>query len=207
MPLIRKEFVGPTAPTEADLQQVTAALRGGTAQERWDAARSLGAQPAAAGMLGEALASERDWRVREAIFTSLARLANLESAEAVIPYLRSDDAVMRTGALDALRDMIPAVRPLLPALLEDPDPDIRLLCCDLVRELPAADATDLLCAVLERDTEPNVCAAAVEVLAEIGLPAALPALEKCGARFSDQSFLTFAIKIAGERIASQRLAC
>ena len=207
MPLIRKEFVGPTAPTEADLQQVTAALRGGTAQERWDAARSLGAQPAAAGMLGEALASEKDWRVREAIFTSLARLATVEAAEAVVPYLRSDDAGMRTGALDALRDMILAVRPFLPALLGDPDPDIRLLCCDLVRELPAADATDLLCAVLERDTEPNVCAAAVEVLAEIGLPAALPALEQCGARFSDQTFLTFAVKTAADRISSQRPAC
>jgi len=207
MPLIRKEFVGPTKPNEADLQQATAALRSGTAQERWDAARSLGAQPEAAGVLGEALASERDWRVREAIFTSLARLATVESAEAVVRYLRSDDAGMRTSALDALRDMMPVVRALLPALLADPDPDIRLLCCDLVRELPAADATDLLCTALERENEPNVCAAAVEVLAEIGLPAALPILEKCGARFSDQSFLTFAVKIAAERIASQPLAC
>jgi len=106
-----------------------------------------------------------------------------------------------------LRDMVPAVRPRLPALLADPDPDIRLLCCELVRELPAADATDLLCAVLERDTEPNVCAAAIEVLAEIGLPAALPALEQCGARFSDQTFLTFAVKTAADRISSQRPAC
>ena len=207
MPLIRKEPAAPAQPNEADLQQATAALRSGTAQERWDAARSLRAQPAAAGVLGEALASEGDWRVREAIFTSLARLATPDSAEAVVPYLRSDDAAMRTAALDALRDMPAAVRPLLPALLADPDPDIRLLCCELVRELPAADATVLLCAVLERDTEANVCAAAIEVLAEIGLPAALPALEKCGARFSDQSFLIFAVKIAADRIASQRLAC
>ena len=59
---------------------------------------------------------------------------------------------------------------------------------------------------LERDTEANVCAAAIEVLAEIGLPAALPALEKCACAFSDQSFLSFSIRIAAERIASQRAA-
>jgi HEAT repeat protein len=207
MPLIRKEPVGMTAPTQADLQQVTAALRGGTAQERWSAARSLGAQSNAGRILGDALAEERDARVREALFTSLARLASPESVEAVIPHLRSDDAGLRTGALDALREMIAAVRPRLPALLADTEPDVRVLCCELVRELPAPDATDLLCAVLEREPEPNVCAAAIDVLAEIGEPAALPFLDKCGARFHDQSFLIFAIKIAATRITSQRAAC
>jgi hypothetical protein len=203
MPLIRKEPVGRTEPTQGDLQQVTAALRRGTAQERWSAARSLGERQDAGRILGDALAEERDARVREALFTSLARLASPESVEAVIPYLRSDDSGLRTGALDALRDMIAAVRPRLPALLADTDPDVRVLCCDLVRELPAADATDLLCAVLEHEAEPNVCAAAIDVLAEMGEPAALPFLEKCGSRFHDQSFLIFAIKIASERIVSQ----
>ena len=207
MPLIRKEPVGRKEAGEADLQQATVALRSGGAQERWDAARNLGSQPEAARVLGAALATENDWRVREAIFTSLSRLGTAESADAVIPYVRSDDSGLRTAALDALRGMIAAVRPRLLELLTDPDPDIRLLCCDLVRELPGAEATDLLCAVLERESEPNVCAAAVEVLAEIGLPAALPALEKCGARFPDQTFVTFAVRIALERISSQRPAC
>jgi HEAT repeat protein len=102
-----------------------------------------------------------------------------------------------------LREMINTVRPRLPALLADPDPDIRLLCCDLVRELSAADATDLLCGVLERDPEPNVCGAAIDVLAELGTPKALPALHKCAARYRDHGFLTFAIKLAAERIACQ----
>lgn len=207
MPLIRKEPVARQKPNQGDPQQAIVALRSGTAQERWDAARSLAAQPAAVQVLGEALLNENDRRMREVIFTSLARLASAEAAEVVIPHLRSDDSGLRTGALDALRGMMAAVQPHLPALLADLDPDIRILCCDLVRELPAADATDLLCTVLERESEPNVCAAAVEVLAEIGTPAALPAMEKCGTRFSDQIFLTFAIKIAAERIASQPIAC
>jgi HEAT repeat protein len=207
MPLIRKEPGSQASPSEPDLPEITAALRGGTAQERWRAARDLGARPGAARILGEALAEESDARVRQAIFTSLARLATPESVEAVIAHLRSDDSGLRTGALDALRDMIAAVHPRLPALLRDPDPDIRILCCDLARELPSSEATDLLCRVLARDPEPNVCAAAVDVLAEIGEPAALPVLAQCSARFREQSFLTFAIKVAAERIASQRTAC
>jgi HEAT repeat protein len=207
MPLIRREPAKPAEPAGADLRQPAAALRSGAAQERWYAARSLAAEPEAAGILGEALATEQDPRVREAIFTSLTRLASADSVEAIIPHLRSDDAGLRGGALDALREMMTAVRPRLPALLGDPDPDIRVLCCDLVRELAAAEATDLLCGVLERDPEPNVCGAAIDVLAEIGTPAALPALVRCAARFREQGFLTFAIKVAAERIAAQGTGC
>ena len=207
MPLIRREPVHRAEPAGADLRQAVAALRSGAAEERWHAARSLAATPESAGMLGDALATERDGRVREAIFTSLTRLGTAESVEAIIPHLRSDDAGLRAGALDALRGMIDTVRPRLPALLAEPDPDIRVLCCDLARDLSAADATELLSGVLERDPEANVCGAAIDVLAEIGTPAALPALEKCAARFRDQGFLTFAIKVAAERIASQGAAC
>jgi HEAT repeat protein len=203
MPLIRREPAKGAESAGVDLREAVAALRNGAVQERRQAARSLAAEPEAAGILGEALATERDLRVREAIFTSLTRQASADSVEAIIPHLRSDDAGLRAGALDALREMIDAVRPRLPALLADPDPDIRVLCCDLVRELSAADATDLLSAVLERETEPNVCGAAIDVLAEIGTSAALPPLEKCAARFRDQGFLTFAIKVAAERISSQ----
>jgi len=207
MPLIRREPADRAAPAEADLGQAAAALRSGNAEERRQAARRLAAEPAAAGLLGAALAAEQDGRVRGAILTSLTRLGSSDSVGAVIPHLRSDDAGLRTGALDALREMITAVRPRLPGLLADPDPDIRVLCCDLVRELPAADATDLLCNVLDRDPEPNVCGAAVDVLAEIGTSAALPALQKCAARFREQRFLAFAISVAAERIASQRTGC
>jgi HEAT repeat protein len=202
MPLIRREPANKMEPAGA-VRQSAAVLRSGDVHERWQAARSLAAESEAAGILGEALATEHDARVREAIFTSLIRLGSNESVEAVIPHLRSNDPALRTAALDALREMINTVRPRLPALLADPDPDIRLLCCDLVRELSAADATDLLCGVLERDPEPNVCGAAIDVLAELGTPKALPALRKCAARYRDQGFLTFAIKLAAERIACQ----
>lgn len=204
MPLVRKGPANASEQAPADAQLAVVALRGGAPQERWSAARSLRAQPGAAQLLGDALRDETDARVREAIFTSLARLATQESVEAVIPHIRSDDANLRTRALDALRAMIEAARPRLPSLLADSDPDVRILCCDLVRELPPSDAVGLLCGVLDRDAEPNVCAAAVDVLAEIGERTALPCLKSCAARFPGETFLSFAVEIAIERIESER---
>jgi hypothetical protein len=109
---------------------------------------------------------------------------------------------MRTGALDALRSMPDAVLPRLPALLGDPEADVRLLSCEIVRCLPSANATPLLCDLLVREPEANVCAAAVDVLAEIGGPLAEPALRHCADRFPQEAFLGFAIKMAIQRIGT-----
>jgi HEAT repeat protein len=223
MPLIRNDltFASPPIPRSA-----AETLRTGTTDERWHAARALGAVADAVGgmegreaapggtsvsgefrdgtkALAEALKTETDLRVREAIFTSLVRIGSQECVDAVIPCLRGDDAALRTGALDALRAMIGAVRPVLPALLADPDADIRLLACDLARELPSAEATRLLCDVLSRETEANVCAAAVDVLADVGGAEALAALQAAAARFGDVTFLNFAVKVAMERIVAE----
>jgi HEAT repeat protein len=95
-----------------------------------------------------------------------------------------------------------ACRPHLPGLLADSDADVRLLSCELARGLPDEEANRLLCELLERESETNVCAAAVEVLAEIGRPEALPALARCGSRFAGDPFMTFSLKVATERIAA-----
>jgi hypothetical protein len=60
----------------------------------------------------------------------------------------------------------------------------------------------LLCELLEREAEANVCAAAVEVLAEIADRNAAPALSRCATRFPGDPFLTFAIEIAIGRLRS-----
>jgi HEAT repeat protein len=146
---------------------------------------------------------ESEPRIREAIFTSLARIGTHESAEAVLPCLRSDDSQLRTVALDALRAMPNATVSHLPELLHDADPDVRLLACDLARSQPAAEASRLLGEVLARDSEANVCAAAVEVLSETGGPNLLPLLAQCAARFPDDPFLAFAIRVASERLGAQ----
>jgi HEAT repeats len=116
--------------------------------------------------------------------------------------LRADDASIRTGALDALRAMPRAAEALMPQLLADDDPDVRLLACEIARPMNNSEGARMLCELLEREPEANVCAAAVEVLAEIADANALPALSRCATRFPEDPFLAFAIKIAAERLGS-----
>ncbi|WP_158916166.1 HEAT repeat domain-containing protein [Caulobacter sp. S45] len=200
MPLIRNNGGGPPAQD----QDARALLSGGTVDERWRAARALTGLPGEVEALGKALSQETDARVREAIFTSLISSSTAESIEAILPHLRSDDANLRTGALDALRAMPAAARPYLPALLADEHPDVRLLSCEIARALSSAQATPLLCDLLDREAEANVCAAAIDVLAEIGGPEALPVLARCAERFAHTPFLAFAIKVAAQRISGPR---
>jgi HEAT repeat protein len=93
-----------------------------------------------------------------------------------------------------------ATRPYVAGLLGDPDADVRLLSCELARGLPEDEANRLLGDLLLRETEKNVAAAAVEVLAEIGRPEVLAALDACAERFADDGFLLFSIKVAADRI-------
>jgi len=202
MPLVRKPTGQPPAPV-ADASSVFANLVSGGTDERWAAARAAADLPGAVMALAAALRNESDSRVRETMFTSLARIGTSESADLLISYLRSDSSNLRAGALDALRIMVGGMRELLPRLLGDRDVDMRILSCELARGLPGPEATTVLCTLLSDETEVNVCAAAIDVLAEVGGPAALPVLAACAQRFRDAPFLGFAIQTAADRIKSQ----
>jgi HEAT repeat protein len=203
MPLIRKDSSAPDTPQPGAAPLDAHRLTEGSASERRAAARALGATADEITALGAVLASEADPHVRGAIFTSLVRHAGPASVAAILPHLRSDDSGLRTGALDALRAMPAAVEPELDALLSDADPDVRLLACEIVRGLAPAQGTPLLAALLEREAEVNVCAAAVEVLAETGGQDALSALSRCAKRFANEPFLVFSVKVASDRIRTE----
>jgi HEAT repeat protein len=202
MPFVRKT-PATTPASKLDADQVLTALASGTDDERWAAARAGAEMPEHVIALGGAIQRERNPRVREAIFTSLVRIATPASVEAVLPLLRSDDAQLRTGALDALLSLKAATWPYVPVLLRDPDADVRLLACELVRNMPSERAARLLCELLEEEREPNVCASAIEVLGQIGGPESLPTLASCADRFRGTAFLEFAIRITSDRIRSQ----
>ena len=196
MPLIRKTAQrAPPAgePNERDLGSASADVR-------WAAARAAADNPNAVPALAKALRGESDARVREALFTALARIASPESVDAVLPFFRSDDASLRTAALETLRAAPKALKARVEELLVDPDKDVRLLSCELVREMEPPEAQRLLLSLIESDPVANVCAAAIEVLAEIGDRGALPGLTRCVARFPDDPFLGFAVAIASERL-------
>jgi HEAT repeat protein len=202
MPLVRKP-PSATSPSAPDERKLAATLLGGTDDERWAAARGAFEVPNGLSLLRDALARENVPRVREAIFTALAKIATVEAAAVVLPHLRSDDAARRVAALDALRAMPSAAGGHLPRLLADADPDVRLLACEIARSLPADEADRALVELIEREENANVCGAAIEVLAETGGPSSLPALARCGARFPDDPFLGFAVKAASDRIGSR----
>lgn len=188
------------SPAAAPPSETT--LRTGTTEERWAAARAMGSDPASVEILAAVLPSETVPHVREAILTGLARAGTPAAAALILPLLRSDTARDRTLALDALRTMPAAIGSLLPTLLHDPDPDVRLLASDLARILPPEAATAILVAVLTEDGEANVCAAAIEVLSESGSREALPALRLVAARFPEDPFISFAAEAAILRIGS-----
>ncbi len=171
-------------------------------ETRWAAARAAGPQSVPA--LAETLAKESDARVREAIFTSLARIGTPASVEAVTPFIRSQDASLRTGAMDALKAVPSVTATHFERLLSDSDHDVRILACELGRALNASEARGRLLSLIETEKDANVCAAAIEVLSEVGDAEALPALKRCAARFPDSPFLDFAVKITSERLAADR---
>jgi HEAT repeat protein len=201
VPLVRKpaQLAGDLKPSVAG---VLSGLGSPSPDERWTAARAAAELPDLAAALAAALPQETDCRVREAMFTSLARIGTRDSIAGMLPMLRSDDAALRRGALDALRSSVIATHELLPELLHDPDADVRILSCELARSLPGEEASPILCALLAREAEVNVCAAAVEVMAEVGNQSALPTLAQCAQRFAQIPFLTFAIKLATDRITA-----
>jgi HEAT repeat protein len=201
MPLVRKP-TGPAASADPDAADVLRALSSANADVRWAAARAAAGVPGGSEALAAALRVETEPQVREALFTSLARIGTTHSTGELIGLLRSDQSALRAGALDALRTLGVEVRTILPQLLMDTDADIRILSCELTRALPTEEASAALCALLVEEPDVNVCAAAVDILAEVGSPAACAALSRCAARFPHSAFLRFAVQIANNRINS-----
>jgi HEAT repeat protein len=202
MPLIKRDGNAHPAVGEARLTgpEAREALRDQDPARRRAAAQGWGegADPAP---LAEALVVERDKRVREALVTALIRLG---AAAKVAPLLRSADAALRAAGVEALQALPDQTRPLLPGLLADPDPDVRILAAEVVRTQPADRAIELLSRALERESHPNACAAAVDVLAELGTPDAAPVLRAVAARFGSDPFLPFAVSAALARIGGDR---
>jgi len=203
MPFVKRGAT-PSQPRhepDGDRASQIAALRRPEAETRWRAARALAGTPAAVAALAQALPGEAVPRVREAIMTALMRTGDEASVRALLPCLRSEDAGQRSAAIEALQALPEVIGPFLTALLADADSDVRLLATELALNMPAAQATELLCALIEREPHPNVCAAAIEVLAEVGTRDAVPALRRCAERFAGTAFLPFAATVAIGRIS------
>jgi HEAT repeat protein len=183
-----------------DLEGLLAQLREGDNEQRRWAARDLAGHSSAIATLGERLLTERDPRVREALFTSLTGMPSEATVTVLLPLLRSEDAALRNGAIEALAAMPRAVGPRVAKLLLDADPDVRIFTVNLFGELRHDQVPQWLLQVMAQDESVNVVAAAIEVLAEVGAPEHVEALRDAARRFAGDPFIGFAAQMAEQRI-------
>jgi HEAT repeat protein len=206
MPLIKRDAAAAAAPSDHadDFAAHVSALNGPDAEARWSAARALGGRAAALPALAAALSIEQVPRVRETIMTAIMRVGDEAGVMVLLPYLRSQNAGERAATLETLQALPTAIIPFIASLFGDADTDVRILATELARNMPARDATRVLCGLLEHEQHPNVCAAAIDVLAEVGTRDAIPFLQACAERFSDTPFVPYAASIVIARIFDTR---
>ncbi|MBN2886948.1 MAG: HEAT repeat domain-containing protein [Chromatiaceae bacterium] len=166
---------------------------------RW-AARDLAAFPEASAALLARLGREPDHSVREVILTSLTRLGDATALAGLIDCLRSEDALLRNDAIEALQQLPEEVAPHMERLLADPDSDMRIFAVNVLQSLRHPQVEPWLIAVIEHDPHVNVCAAAVDLLGEVGTAAARAPLRALKKRFAEEPYIRFATDLALKRV-------
>jgi HEAT repeat protein len=171
------------------------------ATRRW-AARDLATQAGASDALLALVGAESDVSVREVALSSLTRIGDETAVNGLMSCLRSEEAGLRNEAIEAMKSLPREVAPMMRALLADPDPDVRIFSINVLESLRHPDVEDWLIGVISRDTELNVCGAAVDLLTEVGTGKARDALESLRARFAGEPYIQFAAGLALQRIES-----
>lgn len=166
---------------------------------RW-AARDLCRFPDVAAAMVTRLKRETDLSVREVILTTLTRIGDSQAVSGLVDCLRSEDAALRNEAIEAMQRLPIEVGPLMQGLLKDTDTDVRIFAVNILESLRHPDVEAWLIDVVETDSHVNVCAAAVDLLSEIGTPAAYTALLALKARFRDEPYIEFATDLSLRRI-------
>ncbi|SHK12946.1 HEAT repeat domain-containing protein [Rhodothermus profundi] len=193
----------PPETVEDDLIALQEALQDPNPARRRQAVRRLADVPEGLSYLMAHLEKETDVSVLEVLLQELVRAATPEARAALVQGLRSDQATLRNATLDALRQHPDQAASLVEQLLQDPDPDVRILTLSLLGTLALPQTETWLIQVLEHDPHVNVCAAAIDLLCEVGTEAARPALEAARRRFANEPYVQFAVKQALRRIGGE----
>jgi HEAT repeat protein len=167
------------------------------------AAQALARMPDAVAVICAHLADERSLSVRSIILTGLIVHKSPAVVRGLLPLLGSEDANLRNGAIEALQQMPDEVAPHVEEMLTDPNSDVRIFAVDVLSALPHPMVPEWLRRVVTLDPHVNVCAAALDALAEAGQPDVIPALEKLANRFADVAFIRFAADAAIRRISGR----
>jgi HEAT repeat protein len=168
-------------------------------ERRW-AARDLADYKEASSYLVEQLMKEKDIAVREIIISSLLTIGDEIAIAGLINCLKSDDAHLRNSAIEALKQVSEKVSPYIEKLLQDREPDVRIFAVNILESLRHPNVVKWLIEVIEKDENVNVCATALDLLAEVGTEEAIPAIKKVRERFKNEPYIQFASDIALKRI-------
>ncbi len=206
MPLrLACERPGPAfALPDAVDSSLLAGLHAADPAARRRAARDLGSDPAghpqSVAMLADRLVAEQQRSVRDVIVTAMTRIASTDAADALARLLDHHDAELRGLAAEALRQMPRALRAIMPRLLSSASADVRIQAISLLDALPDGEAETVLIAIIKRERDVNACAAAVDLLSQIGTSAAAAPLRRLRVRFANHPFIQFAAELALNRI-------
>ncbi len=210
MALVRasKRSASAQAPSEQlsppSLADLAVQLRSDEPARRRRAARDLALTIEGIPILCEHLEHEPAVSVRSVIMTSLIQSRSRAVVEGLARHLRSENTALRNEAIEALQDMPEQIAPYMETLLSDPESDVRIFAVNILSVLPDARAPEWLRKVILEDAHVNVCAAAVDCLAEIGTPDSIAALKELRLRFGDHPFMIFAIDAAIRRIGGSQ---
>ena len=205
MPLVRRDD-DDTGPGEErreqrrDLEGLLEQLRDPRPVARRRAAREIAGNEAAVDAICDALEAETDTACRHAMLTALLVTGGGQAKARLLELLRSEDAGLRNGAIEVLQAMPGLAGEYMDDLLADPDSDVRIFAVNILESLCHDRVPEWLRHVLERDDHVNVCAAAVDVLTEVGGPECLPSLVALPQRFPEEPFVEFAVRTALRRI-------
>lgn len=182
------------------LNDLLALLRGGDAEKRRDALHELARRPESAPALCRMLGTETDAALREVLAVVISQLGGAAAVDELLPLLRSDDATLRNSVIDILKEFPNEIAPRMEALLDDPDPNVRIFVVNVLQGLRHPNVEAWLIAVISIDTNVNVVATALDLLAESGTQAAVPALTRTATRFPHEPFIAFAVTNALKQI-------
>lgn len=193
-----------TINASMDTSALLKVLENSPVEDRRHAATALaGRTEALSAMVGH-LMREANMSVRAGLFATLINMPSAETARLLVRLLQSEDANLRNEAIEVLSTMPDAVEPLMESMLTDPDSDVRIFAVNIMASIQHLKVVEWLIEIVERDTETNVCAMALDLMTEVGDERCLPALEQARARFADEPYLQFVIDLAHSRIAGQQ---
>ena len=185
-----------------DLESVHASIRR-------QAARNAVRQPHAASALIGRLMREENTGVREVLLSTLVRIEDLSAVDGIQSTRHSQKAQLQRRAAKAIQNISNAaivsadMMQVLRSLLNDRDPAMRVFASGLLESPTHADAERWLIELLQRETQVNVCASAVDLLCEVGTEAATDMLLQLKSRFADSAYIQLSAGMALERIQAR----